>query len=60
MGKRTSSSMVPIITLCPNCPAHPYQDKVYGRRIRLKNQLMIRSGRGPEYRCTVCEKVSST
>lgn len=59
MGKKTSHSMVPLISLCPNCKDHPYQDKVYGRRVRLKNQLAIKASRNVEYRCSVCLKVDT-
>lgn len=55
MGQTTTTpskklNKPPKVLSC-NCQ-HPYQDKVYGPKMRLHNHT--RKGGGTQYRCTVC------
>jgi len=36
---------------------HNFQDKKYGKGMRVCNVLAKTLGKTPEYRCTVCEKI---
>ena len=36
---------------------HKYQDKKYGKGLRVHNKTVTKSGPSQEYRCTVCGKV---
>jgi hypothetical protein len=42
---------------CPNCDPHEYQDKNYGRKVRIMNVKHGQSQRPEDvkgYKCTVC------
>lgn len=44
-----------MISLCKNCKPHPFQDKEYGKNMRVFNPMRKSNSRAiVGYRCTVC------
>jgi hypothetical protein len=41
-----------MITFCPSCKPHEYQDKRFGQNMRIANETQHKSP--SKYRCTVC------
>ena len=49
-----------MIEKCKNCETsrikHAFQDKAYGRHVRVMNRTQIPDGQRKKVRCTVCGK----
>lgn len=44
-----------VVKLCPHCKPHQFQDKEYGKNMRVMNKKKS-DPQKPVYRCTVCSR----